>query len=73
MQQFFYKYKDVTRQIDSTVIEIRFVAWLKEAPKKRRPPLTDDIQLEEVLQVRVRQGWILAAALEDLAMIVGDG
>lgn len=41
--------------------------------KKRRPPLTDDVQLEEVLQVRVRQGRVLAAALEDLAVVVGDG
>jgi len=45
---------------------------IKVAPKKRRPPLTDDIQFEEVLQVRVRQGWVLAAALEDLVVIVGD-
>lgn len=37
------------------------------------PPLTDNIQLEEVLQVRVRQGRVLAAALEDLAVVVGDG
>lgn len=35
--------------------------------------LTDDIQLEEVLQVRIRQCRIFAAALEDLSVVVGNG
>jgi len=36
-------------------------------------PLTDNVQLEEVLQVRVRQGRVLSVAFQDSTVIIRDG
>jgi len=58
---------------DSTWRPVCGEALTKLVAKHAKLPLTDDVQLEEILQVRVRQGRVLSATLQDPTVIIRDG